>query len=71
MVYQRLKKYWNIQKPIYLSHPKNWDGVSITSIHEEKKVLKVIDHDEIIVITPEHKGTITRAFGDLLTEEVV
>lgn len=72
--FNKLRKYWTLKPPVYLKHQTNWNGVSITPEHEEKKVLHMIEDDDIIVITPIHeepKGTITRAFGDLLTEEVV
>lgn len=81
MIMNNLKKamprtwnYGNIQKPVRLIPQKGYDGVSITPEHEQKRVLNKIEDDDIIVITPIHeepKGTITRAFGDLLTEEVV
>lgn len=71
-VYSRLKSYWNIQKPTDLQHPQNWDGVSITPEHQTKQVLKQTEFDdEIVVITPVHKGSIQRTFGDVLCDEVV
>lgn len=72
MIYSKLKNYWNIQKPTYLQHPQNWDGVSITPEHKAKQVLQPIELDEeIIVITPVHKGSIQRTFGDVLCDEVI
>lgn len=82
MIMNNLKKamprtwnYWNIQKPVYLKHQTNWDGVTVAPEHNTKQVLKAQEViEDVIVITPIHeepKGNITRAFGDLLTEEVV
>lgn len=80
MIMNNLKKamphtwnYWNIQKPVRLIPQKKYDGVTITPKHN--KVLKPVVEGEILVITPIHEEsrgnqTITRAFGDLLEEEV-
>lgn len=71
-VYSRLKSYWNIQKPVYLKRQANFDGVSITPEHQTKQVLKQTEFDdEIVVITPVHKGSIQRTFGDVLCDEVI
>lgn len=72
-VYSRLKSYWNIQKPTYLKHQTNWDGVTVAPEHNTKQVLKAQEViEDVVVITPIHeKGSIQRTFGDLLAEEMV
>lgn len=63
-------------KPIPLKQNPNWNGEIITPEHCNKKVLKVSE-DEIVCITPIHEdtqeqvyGSITRTFGDVLSDEV-
>lgn len=72
-VYNKLKEYWNIQKPVYLKRQANFDGVSITPEHNTKQVLKAQEViEDVVVITPVHsKGSITRTFGDVLCDEVI
>lgn len=75
--YDFLDKYFTILIPQKIEKQPKWDGICITPIHNEKKVKsEPIEEDDEYCITPihetEHKGqTITRAFGDLLPEELV
>lgn len=72
--FNKLRKYWTLKPPVYLKHQTNWNGVSITPEHEQKRVLNKIEDDDIIVITPIHeetKGSITRTFGDVLCDEMI
>ena len=67
--------YWNIKKPVRLTPQPNFNGVTVTPEHNLKQVLTPSYDTECVVITPIHEtetkaGTITRAFGDLLAEEV-
>ena len=70
--FDKLRKYWTITPPVYLKHQDSFNGISITPEHQTKQVLKsnFID-EEVVVITPVHKGYIQRTFGDLLAEEMV
>lgn len=70
-MYHKIKRFWDIKPPVYLKHNKRWDGVTVTPIHQEKQVLQTIqDEEEIIVITPVHNRVITRAYGDVLKDEL-
>lgn len=70
--------YWNIHapvKPVKIVPPENWDGTVITPISTEK-VIPTTEEYEDIIISPineetKSKGTITRAFGDILCDEVI
>lgn len=74
MAFEKIKEYWNINPPVILKHPKNWNGVTITPLHNERKVLMPRYDSDFVSITPIHEETksqtITRSFGDLLSEEV-
>ena len=74
--YDFLYEYFTIPlPPMKLEANPYWDMIPITPEHAKKKVEPVEDNDEYC-ITPIHetevvKGqTITRAFGDLLAEEM-
>ena len=76
--YDFLDKYFTILIPQKIEKQPKWDGICITPIHNEKKdMIKPIDEGDEYCITPIHetstkKGqTITRAFGDLLAEEMM
>lgn len=67
-----IRKFWDIKPPRYLKPNKRWNGVTITPAHQQKQVLQTIKK-EVIVITPIHEEpqrTITRTFGDILSDEV-
>lgn len=73
--------YWNIrepEKPVQMYSPVNFTEVTpITPIHTEiPELFDTVEETEEYCITPIHESTkkgqtITRAFGDLLAEELV
>ena len=73
--FDKLRNYWTLTPPVYLKHPKHFNGVCITPLHNEKKILMPRYDDEFVSITPIHEekqvGSIQRTFGDLLAEEVM
>lgn len=73
-LFDKFRNYWTLTPPVYLKHPKHFNGICVTPLHNEKKVLMPRYDDEFVSITPIHetetKPHITRAWGDLLAEEV-
>lgn len=72
--FDKLREYWTVKPPVYLKRQPNFNGITVTPLHNEKKILMPRYDDEFVSITPIHetetKPHITRAWGDLLAEEV-
>lgn len=73
--------YWNIHppaEPVRINSPMDYmEGEPITPIHTEiPELFDTVEETEEYCITPVHESTkkgqtITRAFGDLLAEELI
>lgn len=73
--FDKLREYWTVKPPVYLKRQPNFNGITVTPLHNEKKILMPRYDDEFVSITPIHEekqvGSIQRTFGDLLAEEVM
>lgn len=76
-VYNFFDEYLTFIIPQKIEDNPSWDGVTITPLHVEvPELFNTVEANEEYCITPVHeetvKGpTITRAFGDLLPEELI